>query len=175
MENAKRQQLIQSITNLVQKYAEDYAKEVNNQRIEDSNEKTRINISQSESDFDDDDNSLFDEIQTAFNRFSNYNYKMLKMLKELKSGKYDHIVHGGSLGPVKVDNEIYNLMNNPSSKHVNFVQSEVQLVMPSKKGKDVVYIPDRQTHFEVVHRNDDTASNNLFKANYKEENLSIME
>ena len=92
MENA-RKNLVEQISDLIQKYADDYlaSKEAEESKVKSSNPSRNIlNLSNTDNSEDFYFKS-FDEIRDFFSQRKKQNNKIIKLLKELNNGKYDDV------------------------------------------------------------------------------------
>ncbi|OHT15943.1 hypothetical protein TRFO_13621 [Tritrichomonas foetus] len=141
MEDEKRKLLVDSIADLIHNYAQEYwSLHVNRENQTQLNSKNDIS---DDEDFDDSDECFaFEELQSIYNQYKQHNNKIIKMLRELRSGKYDNIFKGADSSVI---NKSIQPTEKANKKQVTFIPDNYPLIKQPETKKDMLYIPDPQT------------------------------
>lgn len=143
MENAKKN-LVEQITNLVQKYTEECLKINENEK--DQEPTNNYHNEDIYSSFNDDNEDLysssFNEINDFFDKRKEHNNRVIKLLKELRNGKYDDVFAYYNFH--KSQSSDQNSERTPVQDLTSFISDDYPLVKKREQRKDIETFSDPQ-------------------------------
>lgn len=146
MENAKKN-LVAQITDLIQKYTEECLK-INENEKDQEIANDSLPFSSNPIDFNTNDSneyqqfSYFDEINNFFNERIEHNNKVIKFLKELRSGKHDDVFAYYDFKREPLSNQHNNIKT--TSNLTSFISEDYPLVKKREQRKDIEMVSDPQ-------------------------------